>query len=287
MKLTPLGKTLLFLIGLALVVTALYRFVPPERQFWRRWIAKDGSQAQAPGQPAARGEPRAPASRGGGDAWVSIPAGRFAAGDEGSEIDVAAFRIQSRETTNREYAAFLAQCAVGSDCGPRDLPAYWDDTGYLDTHLDHPVVFVAWGDAAAYCRWAGGRLPSIVEWEKAARGTDGRAYPWGETLDGQQANILGPDRREEKTRAPKQIASWAVNDPRYGRDQSPYGVLGLAGNVSEWTASASREEPDLMLAAGGSWDSWDYGDARTTQRLPKPPTDRSSSLGFRCARDSR
>jgi serine/threonine-protein kinase len=282
MKLTPLGKTLLFFIGLGLVVTALYRFVPPERQFWRQWIG-GGSPEQA--QTGTRRAPVATPSRS-GDVWASITGGRFAAGDEGVDLDVPGFRIQRREVTNRDYSAFLAQCAVGADCGPRDLPAYWDDTGYLDTHLDHPVVFVAWGDAAAYCRWAGGRLPSIAEWEKAARGTDGRAYPWGETLDGQQANILGPDRREEKNRAPKQIATWAVTDPRYGRDQSPYGVLGLAGNVSEWTASASRDEPDLMLAAGGSWDSWDYGDARATQRVPKRPTDRSSSLGFRCARDS-
>jgi serine/threonine-protein kinase len=283
MKLTALGKTLLFLIGLGLVVTALHRYVPAEKQFWRRWLGGQGSRGETASTPTP-----APASRERarpGEIWVAVRSGPFAAGEQGSAVDVAGFRIQRREATNRDYAAFLAQCAAGSDCGPRGLPTYWDDTGYLDTHLDHPVVFVAWGDAAAYCRWAGGRLPSIVEWEKAARGTDGRLYPWGETLDGERANILGPDRRDAKTRAPKQIASWAVTDPRYARDESPYGILGLAGNASEWTGSASPEEPNLMLVAGGSWDSWDYGDARATQRLPKPPTDRSSSLGFRCARD--
>lgn len=287
MKLTPLGKTLLFLIGLGLVVTALYRFVPPERQFWRAWFAGKGGSAAPGGQsstPERRSAERRPKAAA-GDQWVTVPAGRFPSGEEGADVDVHAFRIQRREVSNRDFAAFLAQCAVGSDCGPRDLPSYWDDTGYLDTHLDHPIVFVSWGDASAYCRWAGGRLPTALEWEKAARGTDGLAYPWGEA-DSTRANILGPDRHDEKNRAPKQIASWAVYDSRYGRDESPYGVLGMGGNASEWTASASRDEPDLMLVAGGSWDSWDYGDARTTQRIPKPPTDRSSSLGFRCARDA-
>jgi formylglycine-generating enzyme required for sulfatase activity len=78
-----------------------------------------------------------------------------------------------------------------------------------------------------------------------------------------------------------------VTDSRYARDASPFGVLGMAGNVSEWTASASEDEPDLMLVAGGSWDSWELNDARTFHRLPKPPTDRSSSVGFRCASDPR
>lgn len=58
----------------------------------------------------------------------------------------------------------------------------------------------------------------------------------------------------------------------------------MAGNVSEWTASASEEEPDLRLVAGGSWDSWELSDGRTYNRIPKSPTDRSSSLGFRCAK---
>ena len=199
------------------------------------------------------------------------------------QVDVPAFRIQRREVTNGEYEAFLRECPVGATCGPRDLPSYWDDQAYLETRRDHPVVFVSWGDASAYCRWLGARLPALREWEKAARGADGRSFPWGEVLDPQQVNILGADRREEKNRAPKQIPTWAVSDAQYARDASPYGVLGMAGNVSEWTATASPDEPDLMMAAGGSWDSWDLSDARTHNAIPKRPNDRSSSLGFRCA----
>ncbi len=287
MKLTPLGKLLFFFIGLGLIVGALYRFVPPEKQFWRAWMSgKKGpssSTRTATTTPSTPGSTATPSSSAAG--WVAIPAGRFRSGEEGSEVDVAAFRIQRAEVSNRDYQAFLNACAMGSDCGPRDLPSYWDDTGYLDTHQDYPVVFVSWGDASAYCRYAGGRLPSSLEWEKAARGGDGRLFPWGETFDAQLTNILGAERHDEKNKAPKQIPTWPTGDPRYARDGSPLGVLGMGGNVSEWTSSASPQEPNLMLVAGGSWDSWDGNDARVTHRVPKPPTDRSSSVGIRCAKD--
>jgi iron(II)-dependent oxidoreductase len=291
MKLTPLGKALFFLIGLGLVIGALYRFVPPEKQFWRAWVSgKKAASNSTPGTtPTSSTTPGSTTSTStsrpaAGAAWVAVPGGRFRAGEDGSEVDVAAFRIQRTEVTNRDYQAFLNACAMGSDCGPRDLPSYWDDTGYLDTHADYPVVFVSWGDASAYCRFAGGRLPTSIEWEKAARGTDGRLFPWGESFDAQLTNILGAD-HDRKNDAPKQIPTWPVSDPRYARDGSPQGVLGMGGNVSEWTSTASPEEPNLMLVAGGSWDSWDGSDARATHRVPKPPTDRSSSVGLRCAKD--
>jgi formylglycine-generating enzyme required for sulfatase activity len=202
----------------------------------------------------------------------------------GESVDVATFSLQRLEVTIGDYERFLDGCPVGASCGPRDLPPYWDDAAYLETHLDFPVVAVSWGDASAYCKSIDARLPSAVEWEKAAGGTDGRTYPGGGSVDRSAINLLGPDRHDEKNRAPKQIATWAVTDPRYARDDSPYGVLGLAGNVSEWTASASPDEPDLRLVAGGSWDSWDVTDAAVDHRIPKSPTDRSSSVGIRCAK---
>jgi len=288
MKLTPLGKLLFFLIGLGLVVGALYRFVPPEKQFWRAWISGKKAAPKSATTPTSPGTPStSPSTPGapGGAAWVAIPAGSFPAGENGAETDVAGFRIQRTEVTNRDYGAFLNACAQGSECGPRDLPSYWDDTGYLDTHADYPVVFVAWGDASAYCRYVNARLPTAIEWEKAARGGDGRLFPWGETFDAQLTNVLGSERRDEKNKAAKQIPTWPVTEARYGRDGSPYGVLGMGGNVSEWTSTPSPDEPNLMLVAGGSWDSWDSSDARVTHRVPKPPTDRSSSVGLRCAKD--
>jgi iron(II)-dependent oxidoreductase len=285
MKLTPLAKALLFLIGLGIVVTAVYRFVPPEKRNLKALLGKVKSTAAKKETPAAPGPQSrpAPAPTASGE-WIAVPGGRFESGAARAEVDVRPFSIARLETTNREYGAFLDECPIGSECGPRDLPSYWDDEAYLDTHAEYPVVFASWRDASAYCRWHNARLPSIAEWEKAARGEDGRLFPWGASFDPAQANILGPDRHDEKNRAPKQIATWAVDDPRLAGDASPYGALGMAGNVSEWTSTPSPDEPDLMLVAGGSWDSWDYNDGRTTQRVPKGPNERSSSVGFRCAK---
>lgn len=289
MKLTPLGKALIFLVGLGLVVTAIDRYLPEGQRPWRRWTgggSKPSAEATPSGAPTTASSGAPSTSRSAGNSWVTVPAGRFIAGADADDRSVAAFRVHKTEVTNREFQAFVAACAIGSDCGPRELPSYWDDVAYLDTHLDFPVVFAGWGEASAYCRWTGGRLPTILEWEKAARGTDGRLFPWGSSLEFDAVNILGPEKHGDKSKAPKQIPTWAVNDPRYRKDAGPYGVLGMAGNVSEWTSSASENEPNLMLVAGGSWDSWEFNDARVYHRVPKTPTDRSSSVGFRCVSDA-
>lgn len=280
MRLTPLGKLLVALIGLGLIVVGAYRFLPPELQFWRAWLPGESRPVPrpTPAPPKATAEaPReAPAA-----AWIEIPAGSFFSGDQGLPTDLPRYAIARTEVTNGDWRRFLAACPVGTSCGPREVPPYWDDAAYLERHLDLPVVFVSWEEAAAYCKWAGGRLPTAAEWEKAARGGDGRTFPWGDSLEGGNTNILGPD-HSAKERAAKQIATWATTDPRYRRDASPFGVLAMGGNVSEWTASRSAEEPDLVLVAGGSWDSWELSDARTFHRLPKRPNERSSSLGLRC-----
>ncbi|MGE0640998.1 MAG: formylglycine-generating enzyme family protein [Thermoanaerobaculia bacterium] len=294
MRFTALGKFLFFLLGLALIATAVHLYVPADQRPWNR---HRGDRTDAPrpdnntrDQIAKQNAPQESAPReerpaaDSADPWVRIPAGLFRSGRGAAQVELPAFSIQRREVTNAQYASFLEACPRGSACGPRELPSYWEDRAYLVAGAQLPVVFVSWNDAAAYCLWAGARLPTAAEWEKAARGTDGRPYPAGDLLDPGAVNILGTDRRAEKLSAAKQIATWRVDDPRYARDSGPYGVLGMAGNVSEWTSSASPDEPDLRLAAGGSWDSWDLADGRADHRLPKDPTDRSSSLGFRCAK---
>ena len=296
MKLTPLGKLLLFLIGLGLVGTAVWKFAPPEllaklRDLGaksERPLAEPSSETRTESRAESRAEPRTEApARPDDEVWVRVPGGLYRSGSDQVEVEVAGFRIHRAEVTNRLYGKFLDECPAGDACGPRDLPSYWDDADYVAAHPELPVVFVTWQDAAAYCRWAGARLPTAAEWEKAARGTDGRTFPTGAALDPDAVNILGADHRDRKNRADKQIPTWAVTDARYRRDASPYGVLGLAGNVSEWTSTASEEEPDLRYAAGGSWDSWELSDARVYHRIPKNPNDRSSSLGFRCASPAR
>jgi formylglycine-generating enzyme required for sulfatase activity len=286
MRITGLGKLMIFLIGVALVGTALWKFAPKSfdfhfretrdklREVRREAVAKANAKPTDPRQ-----EPSSRASGG----WVDVPGGLFRSGADAVSVDVPAFRIQRTEVTNASFARFLEECPVGDICGPRDLPTYWEDAEYLARHPDLPVVQVTWSDAAAYCQWAEARLPTALEWEKAARGTDGRPFPSGSSIDPAAINLLGSDNRVAKQRAERQMPAWAVTDPRYARDKSPYGVLGMAANVSEWTASAAEEEPSLRYAAGASWDSWDLSDARAYTRIPKNPNDRSSSLGFRCA----
>lgn len=277
MQTTPLGKLVLLVFAVGLVVAAVYLFRRPENPLRRPRAAQPDD---APAEPAPLAAPGEPAS----GEWVEIPGGRFESGVEGTEVEVRAFRIHRTEVTNRQYEAFVGECPESSECGPEGLPSYWNDLSYRSSRADFPVVFVSWEDARAFCLWAGGRLPTSNEWERAARGDDGRDYPAGPDLDRGSVNILGDD-HARKSDAPRQIPTWAVTDARYGRDRSPYGVLGMAGNVSEWTSSRSREQPDRRLAAGGSWDSWVFSDARVHHRLPTRPTDRSSSLGLRCARE--
>jgi formylglycine-generating enzyme required for sulfatase activity len=215
---------------------------------------------------------------------VLVPAGQFWMGsDEGDaekprhRITLDSFYIDKHEVTNALYQKFMS--ATG-----RAAREYWNDSKFNGSQ--QPVVGVSWHDADAYCRWAGKRLPTEAEWEKAARGTDGRKYPWGDEWDASRANS-----NESGHGRTVEVSS-------YPTGASPYGAHGMAGNVWEWIAdwydqdyykrSPNRNPrgPDAgtsRVLRGGSWDFIPFN-LRSTYRINDTPGARNNHIGFRCAR---
>ena len=238
-----------------------------------------------------------------GAEMVYVPAGEFIMGsDEGSSdeqpvhtVYLGAFCIDKYEVTNAQFAQFLNEQGNQVEGGVTWLDLeddyclikqmggeYQPKSGYKD----HPVVTVSWYGARAYCQWAGKRLPTEAEWEKACRGTDGRTYPWGEVIDCDHAQY-------------GKCGGETVPVRSKPKGASPYGTLDMAGNVEEWVAdwydtdycsqSPGRNPPGpnsgtFRVLRGGSWLlGWFAGCA---SRLRDDPGDRWFHVGFRCARDS-
>ena len=187
-----------------------------------------------------------------------------------------AFAIQRTETTNGTFQEYVT--ATGH------TPLVWRD-GSPPGASDKPVAGVLWREAQAYCNWAGMRLPSEAEWEKAARGTDQRAYPWGDNWDPQRANTA-----QSHKGGPVPVGS-------YPDGASPYGALDMAGNLVEWVADYfdplyynyspewNPTGPTKVLdhgLRGGSWDS-PPEQATTYFRDSSHRATANLRVGFRCA----
>lgn len=192
------------------------------------------------------------------------------------KVFMKAFLIDTHEVTNKEYADFVH--ATG-----HTPPKTWQGGHHDSSKGKHPVTFVTQEDAEAYAKWAGKRLPTAEEWEKAARGPDGRIYPWGDEFDPYKAATAESDLQAIKG-ALCDINSAAEVMAAAG-DISPYGVKDMAGNVREWTATPSQGDPKMVMVKGASWVDLSVN-ARAAHKEYIPKTGYGHIVGFRCVKDA-
>jgi serine/threonine-protein kinase len=197
---------------------------------------------------------------------------------------LSAYWIYQTEVTNKMYAA----CQDAGVCQPPEKLGSQTRSSYYrnPTYDNYPVVYVAWAASNTYCHWAGGRLPTEAEWEKAARGTDGRLFPWGN--EPPHAGLANTGNNVGDTTA--------VGAYRQGA--SPYGVLDMAGNVWEWVADwfevdyysispnvnpqgPASSSQGLRSGRGGSW-YWGDSYASSAYHDNWAPNKVDSGVGFRC-----
>lgn len=224
-----------------------------------------------------------------------VPGGEFIRGtndrlpDEGPQHKMALtdFYLDVFEVTNLQYQYSLQFTS-------RKPPQHFSGGGVPQGLEDHPVVNVSWFDAKAYCDWAGKRLPDDKEWEKAARGTDGRTYPWGDEFDVNRVN--SPVRW-----ATLKLKGNTTPVGAFADGLAPYGHHDMSGNVWEWTSSRYEAYPgnhrksenyggNYRVLKGGSW--WDCSfyqcgiSAPVYNRSFFHPKTKNNSFGFRCAKDA-
>jgi formylglycine-generating enzyme required for sulfatase activity len=234
---------------------------------------------------------------------VYVPAGEFEMGStEGDDdeqpvhtVELDGFWIDRTEVTNAQYR----RCVEAGDCSPpAESGSAFRDSYYGDSLYDnYPVIYVNWHQAAGYCAWAGGRMPTEAEWEYAARGPEGRVFPWGDEFDGTRLNYCDAN-------CPWESADEAVDDGyadnapvgTYPGGASWCGALEMAGNVREWVADWYGDYPsgrqvnptgpasgESRVLRGASWNYAQYF-ARCASRSRFSPDDRDGIIGFRCAR---
>lgn len=224
-----------------------------------------------------------------GVTMLYVPAGTFSMGSETSSderpihaVNLSAYYMDKYEVTNAAYK----RCVEAGVCDPpKQSNSYTRSAYYGNPEFDeHPVIYVDWNMAKTYCEWRGARLPTEAEWEKAARGTDGRTYPWGESISCDQANY-------------RDCVGDTTKVGNYLDGVSPYGMYDMAGNVWEWvndwydssyyqsSPSSNPQGPtsgQIRVLRGGSW----YGSVngvRSAYRFRYGPSVADFGIGFRCS----
>lgn len=234
-----------------------------------------------------------------GMVMVYVPAGEFLMGSNSGEADeqpqhtiyLNAFWIDKTEVTVTQYR----QCVESGACSP---PKNGECTYYQAGQIDHPVNCLRWEDAKTYCAWGGRRLPTEAEWEKAARGTNGWEFSWGNTFNGTLLNYCDSS-------CPAQWRDMAYNDGfaytapvgSFPPGSSPYGTLDMLGNEWEWVSDWYSESyyqttpyknplgpsfGEKKVARGGSWNTG-ANNVRASNRYSDYPDSRGAYYGFRCA----
>lgn len=257
-----------------------------------------------------------------GAEMVYVPEGEFLMGSDDEDamdnekpmhtVFLDGFWIYQTEVTNDQFTAFISATNHQTTAEEKGWSfmfvdntmvevngAYWmapegPGSSITDRYFweDHPVVQVSWFDALAYCQWAGGRLPTEAEWEKAARGTDARKYPWGNEPEiGGASACVRANYEECKT----------ITLPvgHFSPGASPYGALDMAGNVWEWVMDWAEtdyyknspyenpqgpESGSYRILRGGSWKSNEWR-LRVTLRHGLPPDTTFPDVGIRCVHD--
>ncbi len=257
---------------------------------WTLWAP---AMVEAAGVQTAQAEP----------GMVLIPAGEFTMGSDKTDpappkgfvmlkpryldehpahnVNVPAFWIDAYEVTSAQYLEFVQRTKHAQ-------PPFWEKGRYPSGTGEHPVTQVTWADARAYCAWRDKRLPAEAEWEKAARGRDGREFPWGSEFDAKKANT-GLSTQQGLT----PVGSFASG-------KSPYGVYDMVGNVWEWvedwyqpyagsTYTSDYFGERMKVIRGGGWEGTHHDSPhqyRAAYRFFAPPNLPLGDGGFRCAKDA-
>jgi len=230
-----------------------------------------------------------------GASMLLVPAGKFTMGSNNDFINekpahfvnLSAYYIDKFEVTNGSYNF----CVQEGKCKPPTKRSSTTQQSYFGnpSYDNYPVIYVTWEMAHTYCEWRDARLPSEAEWEKAARGIDGRIYPWGDTIKDSNANYNG-------------LVGDPINVGKYDSGVSPYGLFDMAGNVQEWVSDWYQENYYSTISDGilnpqgpllgqervlrsGSWDAG-KNFIRTSYRFKSSPSVSFYNIGFRCAKDA-
>jgi sulfatase modifying factor 1 len=259
-----------------------------------------------------------------GEFFMGSPAGTESFDDEHPfrKVFLSAFWIDRYEVSNGAYERFVHETGHRMPENMNPAATLWEHGAPIAGIADHPVINIGWDDAVQYCRWAGKRLPTEAEWEKAARGTDGRRYPWGNEWDLMKANsasywggrtiddfessaswdafwIKGEGAKISKEKGIKgEVLTTPVGS--FPESVSPYGLYDMAGNVAEWVQDwynpnyykeAPLSDPQgplrgaIKAMRGGSWLKPAIS-LRTSDRDWGLMDSHPSGTGFRCAQDA-